>query len=96
MKLEFTHTAQRELDETVAYFEALSDGLGIAFASEARAAGARIIAHPHAWQRLGDQERRCRLNRFPYGMIYAIEGEIALVLAVMHLHRHPDCWRDRL
>lgn len=40
--------------------------------------------------------RRCRLSRFPYGLIYAIENADTLVLAVAHLHREPDYWRDRL
>ena len=40
--------------------------------------------------------RRCRLSRFPYGLIYAVEGANMLVLAVAHLHRDPGYWRDRV
>ena len=39
---------------------------------------------------------RCRLSRFPYGLIYTIDHGDVLVLAVAHLHRHPDYWHDRL
>lgn len=96
MKLEYTRSAQIELDDAINYYEAQSNGLGIALAREAHAAGERIVSHPHVWQRLNELERRCRLNRFPYGLVYVIEGEIALVLAVMHLHRHPEYWKSRL
>jgi mRNA-degrading endonuclease RelE of RelBE toxin-antitoxin system len=37
-----------------------------------------------------------RLSRFPYGLIYTIDNGDILVLAVAHLHRRPDYWRDRL
>jgi hypothetical protein len=35
-------------------------------------------------------------GRFPYGLIYALDDGDILVLAVAHLHRRPDYWRDRL
>ncbi|CAN5490471.1 hypothetical protein BH10PSE6_BH10PSE6_28480 [soil metagenome] len=44
----------------------------------------------------GRSIRRCRLSRFPYGLIYTIDKYDVLVLAVAHLHRRPDYWRDRL
>jgi plasmid stabilization system protein ParE len=94
MKLAFTPVARRELDDAISYYEAKSPGLGLALAAEAEAAGHRIVAHPRAWHALDDQVRRCQLNRFPYGRVYTVEGDTALVLAVMHLHRLPGYWRD--
>jgi len=45
---------------------------------------------------LGDETRRCQLNRFPYGLVYAVEDDAVVVLAVMFLRRKPGYWRDRL
>ena len=46
---------------------------------------------------LAEGIRRYRLSRFPYGLIYTINNDDILVLAVAHLHRlRPDYWRDRL
>jgi hypothetical protein len=59
-------------------------------------AAERISRYPEAWHPLGESVRRCRLNRFPYGLIYAVENGNILVLAVAHLHRKPSYWRDRL
>jgi hypothetical protein len=55
-----------------------------------------IVRFPQAWHPLGEGVRRCRLSRFQYGLIYTVENGDILVLAVAHLHRRPDYWRDRL
>jgi toxin ParE2 len=95
VRLEFTTTAEWELDEAVAFYEARLAGLGAAFAWEAQKAGNLIVSHPFAWHKLDATTRRCRLNRFPYGLVYTVDNDTALVLAVMHLHRRPGYWRDR-
>jgi toxin ParE2 len=96
VRLELTAVAELELDEAVAYYNTQRDGLGAEFADEARQAMERIASHPRAWQPLEEGVRRCRLNRFPYGLVYAVEGDIILVVAVMFLRRDPIYWRDRL
>ena len=88
--------AQRELDEAIAYYEAQIAGLGDAFLLETLRVIDLISHYPDAWHPLGPNVRRCRLTRFPYGVIYAHEPEGIIVLAIMHLHRKPDYWRDRL
>ncbi len=40
--------------------------------------------------------RRCRLARFPYGLIYGVDGETLVVVAVAHLHGRPRYWIDRI
>jgi toxin ParE2 len=52
--------------------------------------------HWYGAQAPGEGIRRCRLGRFPYGLIYTLDNGDILVLAVAHLHRRPDYWRDRL
>jgi len=94
--LRLLEPAARELDEAVAYYNAQVTGLGDAFLIEAMKVFRLIERHPRAWQSLGEEVRRCRLGRFPYGVIYAIEAEEIVVLAISHLHRQPGYWRDRL
>ena len=45
---------------------------------------------------LGGNIRRCQTRRFPYGVIYAQDLHGILILAVMHLYREPDYWKNRI
>lgn len=96
MTVRFLEIAEIELDQAIRWYEEQAPGLGDAFLIEVLAAADRMSDFPEAWQPLDEGVRRCRLSRFPYGLIYAIEDGDILVLAVAHLHREPDYWRDRL
>ncbi len=58
--------------------------------------GSNVLASPNTWQRLSPRTRRYRLNRFPYGLVYAVLPTETVIVAVMHLHRNPGYWVDRL
>jgi len=45
---------------------------------------------------LGEGVRRCRLRRFPYGLIYHADEVGVLLIAVAHTHRRPGYWSERL
>lgn len=96
MRVRLLDAAEIELDQAVRWYEAQAPRLGDAFLVEVLSAADRIALYPEAWQSLDEGVRRCRLSRFPYGLVYAIEDGDILVLAVAHLHREPDYWRDRL
>jgi toxin ParE2 len=92
----FLVEAEAELDYAVAHYEAQWSGLGTEFVLDVRAGLTRIEEFPKAWHFLSRRIRRYRLNRFPYGLLYAeLESEI-VVVAVMHMHRKPDYWERRL
>lgn len=96
MNFQFLPPAGREVREAAHYYEARVPGLGFEFLAEVRAAVRRVLAYPEAWCRLDEDFRRCRTARFPYGLIYRVEGGQVVVVSVMHLHRHPDSWRSNL
>lgn len=96
MRARFLAEAEAELDEAFAYYETQAPGLGSRFVTEVAAAVKLIQAHPKAWANLGRRIRRCQLKRFPYGVIYAELPSEIVVIAVMHLHRRPAYWKDRL
>ena len=96
MNVRLLGPAAAELDEAVAWYSAQAPGLERRFIDEMRTARKRIAERPHAWRPLGAGVRRFRLGRFPYGVIYAVEEDEIVVLAVAHLHRKPDYCRSRL
>jgi plasmid stabilization system protein ParE len=91
MHVEFLTSAQAELAEAVDYYNSQRKGLGFEFAEEIQ----RIVQHPRAWTNLSKRTRRCRTQRFPYGVIYQIKDNTILIVAVMHLRREPRQWKDR-
>jgi ParE toxin of type II toxin-antitoxin system, parDE len=96
VKVRFLEIAEIELDLGDPLVPSARAWPGNAFLIEVLSAADRIVRFPEAWHPLGEGVRRCRLGRFPYGVIYTLDNCDILVLAVAHLHRRPDHWRDRL
>jgi plasmid stabilization system protein ParE len=93
----FLTPALLEVEAASRFYESNRSGLGREFLDEIDATVQRILANPEAWQVLEDGIRRCRLKRFPYGIIYTrIENGTVLIVSVMHLHRRPSSWRKNL
>jgi hypothetical protein len=96
MKIVFLSPARAELAEAVSYYNTQSEGLGYDFAAEVRKTLERIVQYPDAWTLLSKRTRRCRTNRFPYGVIYQLRSDTLFVVAIMHLSRNPETWKSRL
>jgi hypothetical protein len=95
MRYSFHPEAVNEINEAVDYFEEVESGFGFDFATEVHFAIERIMAFPKAWPLLENDIHRCLVRRFPYGIVYSVEKEIIIIIAVMHLHRNPDYWKHR-
>jgi hypothetical protein len=96
MMVEFLDPAATELINAIVYYNSESEGLGYEFAAEANRTIGRMMEYPNAWASLSRRTRRCRTNRFPYGVVYQLQGDLILIVAVMHLHREPETWKGRL
>lgn len=96
MKAEILAAAEADLVDAVSFYDEQSEGLGYEFAAEVKQTLGRILRFPDAWHRLSERTRRCRTKRFPYGVVYQLRGDSVLVVAVMHLSRHPDSWKSRI
>jgi plasmid stabilization system protein ParE len=96
MKAEILAAAEADLADAVSYYNQQSEGLGYEFAAEIKQTLGRILQFPDAWHPVSLRTRRCRTKRFPHGVVYQVRGDVVLVVAIMHLRQHPDCWRRRL
>jgi len=95
MKVRFLILAQQELDDAVDWYNEQADGLGKEFLDELDRAVRRSVAFPLSCPEIEPGLRRCLLARFPYGLVYGLEGDTIVVVAVAHLHREPRYWADR-
>lgn len=95
MTFDFHPEAETELLEAIAYYESCAPGLGEDFSLEVYSTVRNILSYPHAWPIVEDDVHRCLTSRFPYGVLYSIASDCVSILAVMHLHRHPDYWKHR-
>ncbi len=95
MTFSFHPEAETEFLEAINYYENREFGLGYDFSIEVFATIQNIVIYPTAWPVIEEGARRCLVHRFPYGVIYSIEQKEIYILAVMHLRRHPDYWKNR-
>ena len=96
METIFLPPAKAEFTNATSYYNMQSEGLGYEFAAEVKRTLGRIVQYPDAWFKLSKRTRRCRTNRFPYGVIYQVRKEAVLIVAIMHLSREPETWKSRL
>lgn len=96
MRVRFLSLAQRELDDTVAWYNEQALGLGQEFLDELDRVVRRAVTFPMSCPEIEPGVRRCLLARFPYGLIYGIDRTTIVVVAVAHLHREPRYWVDRV
>lgn len=91
----FLPEADAKFREAVRYYESEAPGLGLAFAAEVRNAVSEIITNPKAATRLESGIRRRLVRRFPYGLLYSLEGDVLVIIAVAHQKRRPRYWEAR-
>jgi toxin ParE1/3/4 len=91
----FILPAEQEMLEAARYYALQSPGLGADFLDKIDSAVRDISESPERWPVLRFDIRRRLVHRFPYALLYRIDSEEAVVLATMHLHRHPDYWINR-
>jgi plasmid stabilization system protein ParE len=95
MRVIFTRIATQELEDAVRFYELEYAGLGRIFKEEVKKAALRVAEYPKAWSIERGEVRKCLLHRFPYKLLYSVEEDHVLVIAIAHQHRKPDYWVGR-
>ncbi len=91
----FHPKALEEAEQAISFYERRQAGLGTRFLDALEDAIARIQRHPRLYQTISGNIRKCRLLRFPYGVIYRDQKDRIEIIAVMHLKRKPGYWKSR-
>ena len=95
MNYSFHPLAEVELNEGIEHYNNCKLNLGFEFAKEVYNTIQNILNFPNAWTSLSENTKRCLTNRFPYGIIYTLESDEIIIIAVMQLTREPNYWESR-
>jgi len=95
VKVRFLTIAQQEVDDAYFWFEKGTEGKGLEFLDELDRIIRLIQDFPLAAFEIEPQIRRHPLNRFPYAVIYGIDDQTIVIIAVAHTHREPRYWIER-
>ena len=92
----FHPEAAVEFEESVRFYQTRGRTLGDRFAAQVRKSIQTILKTPERWRIIEDEVRRCRVAIFPYAVLYSIEREFVLIIAIAHDKREPGYWKKRL
>ena len=92
----FLFPAEEEMTEASIFYEAASDGLGSDFLFDIQISIDNVREHPHSGNPVGGGLRRILLHRFPFSLIYSVEPDSILIVAIAHFGRRPGYWKGRL
>ena len=95
MRVRFLSEADVEFRESARYYEDKAPGLGFAFIAEVHRVAAVVASQPGIGSPVDEELRKFVLRRFPYNLIYAVEGDEFVISAVSHHKRRPFYWGRR-
>ena len=92
----FVSGATREFLAEVAYYEEAQPGEGAHFIDAVRYAVARALAFPSSGSPAAAGTRRTLVRDFPFSVIYRVESDGILVVAIAHSAKRPGYWQTRV
>ena len=81
----FAPESEQQLDEATAYYDEQQTGLGRRFLTAAGAAVNSISINPHAHPKFTKNYRKCRILKFPYGIIFREATEFIQIVHIIHM-----------
>ena len=93
----FHPEARIEVRSAAAWYRERSSEAARGFTGEVTDGIQSIRQHPAAWPVWSRSDVRRRvLRRYPYAILYIVEGEVVVIVAVAHHKRRPGYWLPRL
>jgi plasmid stabilization system protein ParE len=96
MKVRFHEAADAELTDAVRYYDGKAFGLGDRFLAEVKTASRTIERYPEIARVIESGVRAKPLFSFPYTLMYVVDPDELVIVAVAHQSRRPGYWSDRL
>ena len=96
MKLVYTRLARADLLAARAWYARCEPRLGAKFVTAVATTAKKLQEFPESAEIIyAPSFRRAVVQGFPYSLIYSIDAQKIVVVAVMHASRRPDTWKDK-
>ena len=95
-RLPLPFSRRRRVVETALFYDSASSGLGHDFLDDVLQAIDRLREYPQTGQAIAPGISRMLLHRFPFSVVYAVEPNLILVIAIAHHGRRPRYWKSRI
>jgi len=98
MRIRFLDDARDEFDAAIDWYAERSVIAAERFRSLVANAIEQLAATPRAAPMWPDRNdlRAWPLSRFPFSLVYLLDNDQLVIVAVAHASRRPGYWRDRL
>jgi len=95
-KIGFLPDAEKEMFDAIVYYDNEAEGLGDEFFNDIQSAVQKIQRNPESWAVIEDGIRKFLIVKFPYKILYMIDPDTIVIIAVAHHKRKPGYWRSRI
>ena len=96
MNILFLSLAEEEVNDAVVWYEEQTEGLSREFLDELDRVVRLVRTYPLLATEIEPDIRRFLFGRFPYSLIYGLDQETIVAIAVAHNHREPRYWAGRV
>src|SRR4051794_39288186 len=97
MRLVLLPEVREDLKEIITHYKRVaSTSVAEDFRAEFRRLAREAVERPGSFAVRRYDLRRVNFHRFPYHLLFYIDGETVVVLVLKHNQRHPDFGLDRL
>lgn len=87
--IDFTEPARDDADAGFKWYECKKDGLGFDFLQEIENFVLKLKNNPYAYSYLSEPLRQCKIDRFPYVIVFEIKEDKVVVYRVFNTHQDP-------
>jgi toxin ParE1/3/4 len=95
-KLVFHPAARVETAEAAFFYNSQQSELGKRFVCVVEEAAKRVRVDPLLYPLVDADVRRCLVGTFPFSILFRLQKNKIIIVAVMHMHRKPGYWKHRV
>jgi plasmid stabilization system protein ParE len=93
--VDFLPGARQDFDASFDWYSARSAQAAVRFTGAINDTLTRIATQPDQFAAIDKRHREGLVRRFPFRIIYRVESDGVLIVAVAHAKRRPNYWKRR-